>query len=80
MGSDPRGGAKIQHASWPKKQNIKHRSNTVTYSTKTKKWSHQKKKKKNGLKNKGQDMVEGRGPRQRSMSWRRLGVSEELHG
>jgi len=31
----PGWGAKIQHASWPKKQNIKHRSNTVTNSTKT---------------------------------------------
>ena len=37
-----------------------------------KKWSTLKKKKK-GLKNKGQDMVEGRGPRQRSTEVEKAG-------
>ena len=39
-GSIPGGGAKITHASWPKKQNINNRSNTVTNSTKTIKMVH----------------------------------------
>ena len=40
-------GAKIPHASWPKNQNIKIRSNSVTNSIKTFKIVRIKKKKKN---------------------------------
>ena len=42
----PGQGAKIPHASWPKNQNIKNRSNVVTNSISTLKMVHVKKKKK----------------------------------
>ena len=38
-------GPKIPHASWPKNQNIKQKSNIVPNSIKTKNGTHQKKKK-----------------------------------
>ena len=41
----PGQGAKIPHASWPKNQNIKNRSNVVTNSISTLKMVHIKKKK-----------------------------------
>ena len=41
----PGQGAKIPHASWPKNQNIKNRSNVVTNSISTLKMVHVKKKK-----------------------------------
>ena len=44
-GSIPGWGAKIPHASWPKNQNIKQKSNIVPNSIKTKNGTHQKKKK-----------------------------------
>ena len=70
----PGWGAKIQHTAWPKKKKKTKHKTQKQYCNKLnkdlKKWSHQKKK---GLKNKEQDMVEGRGPRQRSTEVKKAG-------
>ena len=47
VGSIPGWGAKIPHASWPKNQNIKNKSNIVTNSIRLYKMVHIKNKNKN---------------------------------